>query len=737
MMIRLQHSHDTQVPTIHSPSPLPSPQGRGSIPASRLANRDVQEIAIRVPGDSLSSGERVGMRGNRSCGFRWVQLLPEAPIARRLAVAFAFTALLASVLSAIPAQAATAAADSQSSPANKERALISLLRSNAPPAEKAVACKQLAIYGSKDAVPALAPLLSDPHLASWARIALEAIPGPAPEAALRSAMGKLQGNLLVGVINSIAVRRDSKAVSGLVKKLKAADADVASAAAVALGRIGGDKAAKALSQSLASVPAAVRPAVAEGCVLCAEQLLAQGKPSDAIKLYDTVRVAPVPRQKMLEATRGAILARQSAGLPLLLEQLRSPDKALFGIGLRTARELPGRAVTEALAAELPRTTPDRQSFLLLALADRTDDAVLPAVLAAAGSGPQKLRLTAVGILDRLGNPASVPVLLTAAADSDADLPQAALAALARLSGNEVDAILMERLPASIGKARQVLILLAGQRHLEGALPLIVPSGEDPDAGVRAAAVQAIGILGDDKQVAGLAKLLQSTQSTKERADIEMALLAISGRTGARAVPSLLPLAQDSDSAVRIIALRVLASAGGPDALTAVKSAVDDKDGSVQDEAVRTLSTWPNNWPEDSGVAEPLLALAGSGGKTSRQVLALRGYLQYVQGDKQLKDDDKVSKVTDVLALLQRPEEKRLAIAAIGGIPNARALELLATFAAELAIAEDASSAIVKLAGGKLPGVSKEQRQKALQAAVENSTSAETKKKAGELLKATQ
>ena len=84
---------------------------------------------------------------------------------------------------------------------------------------------------------------------------------------------------------------------------------------------------------------------------------------------------------------------------------------------------------------------------------------MPAVLAAAGSGPQKLRLTAVGILDRLGNPASVPVLLDAAADSDADLAQAALAALARLPGNEVDADLLARLPAATGKTRQVLITL--------------------------------------------------------------------------------------------------------------------------------------------------------------------------------------------------------------------------------------------------------------------------------------
>ena len=65
----------------------------------------------------------------------------------------------------------------------------------APPAEKALACKQLAIYGAKDAVPALAPLLSDPELASWARIALEAIPGPAADAALRERPGQGAGQV--------------------------------------------------------------------------------------------------------------------------------------------------------------------------------------------------------------------------------------------------------------------------------------------------------------------------------------------------------------------------------------------------------------------------------------------------------------------------------------------------------------------------------------------------------------
>jgi hypothetical protein len=327
------------------------------------------------------------------------------------------------------------------------------------------------------------------------------------------------------------------------------------------------------------------------------------------------------------------------------------------------------------------------------------------------------------------------VLLNAAADADADVSQAALSALARLPGNDVDTDFLNRLPAAAGKNRQVLITLAGQRHIDRALPVIMRSAEDSDAGVRGAAVQAIGILGTDAQAADLVRLLQATKSVKEHGDIEMALLAITARTGARSVPHVLPLMRNDDSALRIIALHVLASAGGHDALAAVWSAVQDKDENVQDEAMRTLSTWPNNWPEDSGAAEALLGLARSGTTTTHQVLALRGYLQYLQANKQLQNDDKMSKVTDVLPLIKRPDEKRLAIAAIGTIPTPGALDMLVTFTAEPAVADDACSAIVKLAGSPMPAVPKDQRQKALQVAIEKSTSDDTKKEARKLLRA--
>jgi hypothetical protein len=169
--------------------------------------------------------------------------------------------------------------------------------------------------------------LSDEQLASWARIPLEVIPGAAADEALRSAAGSLEGQLLVGVVNSIGVRRDAGAVELLTGLLANQDATVASSAAIALGRVGSETATSTLRDALAGAPEGVRSAVAEACVLCAERALADGRLAEATEIYDQVRTATVPKQRMLEATRGAILARGDEGIPLLIEQLRSGEKA--------------------------------------------------------------------------------------------------------------------------------------------------------------------------------------------------------------------------------------------------------------------------------------------------------------------------------------------------------------------------------------------------------------------------
>ncbi len=631
------------------------------------------------------------------------------------------TLLFASLAMSLAAQAEGSA---------RERELLGVLQSNAAKSEKAIACKHLAIHGSAAAVPELATLLADKELSSWARIALEAIPGPAADAALRDALPKLNGLLLIGVINSIGVRHDAKAASALEPKLKDADPQVASAAAIALGKIGTPSAAKALTRALNDSRV---PAMAEGCVRCAETMLKAGDRKGAMKLYDAVRKAPASRQRALEATRGAILARGDDGIPLLLEQLRSPDPRTAAMALRTARELPGPKATTAIAAELRRAAPDRQPLLLLALADRGDASALPSVVEATKTGSPELRLVAVSVLEKLGGVSSVPVLVEAAADANPKLSEPAVAALVRLPGDGVDADVLTRLQQSSGKQREILIRVAAQRGLAAALPAVEKSVQDANPGIRSAATQAIGTLGSERDLPALVRFLAAAKDKRDRDDLEAALLNISSRVGAKAVPHLQPLMQSTDPAGRALGLRALASAGGPDALASVKAAIQDQNEELQDEAVRTLSAWPNTWPEDSSVAAPLLELAREGKKKSHQILALRGYLQYVQGDRNLKPADKLQKVEAVVPLIQRPEEKRLAISVIDEVSSPGTLALLKSFATDAAVKEDACGAMMKLTGRMAQGLSPEQRREALRFVVDTSTNENLKKRAQERL----
>src|ERR1035441_2749040 len=83
--------------------------------------------------------------------------------------------------------------------------------------QKAIACKKLAFVGGKEVVPAMAALLNHPHLACYARFALEPNPDPSVDEALRAALPKLKGRLQIGVITTIGVRKDAKALDALTK----------------------------------------------------------------------------------------------------------------------------------------------------------------------------------------------------------------------------------------------------------------------------------------------------------------------------------------------------------------------------------------------------------------------------------------------------------------------------------------------------------------------------------------
>ena len=519
--------------------------------------------------------------------------------------------------------ASVQAFDGPAAAPEKEQELLTVLRSDAPNADKAIACKNLAIYGSGAAVEDLAKLLPNAELSSWARIALESIPGDEASEALRTATDSLEGKFLVGTINSIGVRRDATAVDSLTPRLQHADAEVASAAAVALGRIGNAAAADSLRKSLAAAPANIRTSIAEGCVLCAERFLSEGNSAEAVAIYDEVRAAEVPMQRVVEATRGAILARGQDGIPILVEQFQSPQKPLFQLALTTAREFPGSDVDNVLVTELIRATPDRGALIVQAMADRPDTVVLSAVLKAAEQGPKEVRLSAINALARVGDLSCLNSLLKIALDVDADLSQTAKLTLAEVPGEKIDTQIVELLRNAKGKIYPLLLQLVGQRRID-AVPDLLKAIDNSNKDVRSAALIA---LGETVRLEKLPVLISQVVSPKHAEDVpvaKQALKAASIRMPDReACATELASAIDRTKAVptKISMLEILGAMGGTKALAAIGAAAKSNDPQLQDSSSRLLGEWMT---ED---AAPVLLDLAKIPTNPYNIRALRGYIR--------------------------------------------------------------------------------------------------------------
>jgi HEAT repeat protein len=163
-------------------------------------------------------------------------------------------------------------------------------------------CRELAIIGSAASVPGLTPLLLDDELSVFARQALERIPGPEADKALRDAIAKSKGRTRVGIINSVAVRRDSRSIPLLVKAATD-EPETTAAAAKALGEIGTTESAKALEAFRGKGTPAQRLAVADAFLICAERFIASGERAQAVKLLETLTDPSQPAHVRLAANR--------------------------------------------------------------------------------------------------------------------------------------------------------------------------------------------------------------------------------------------------------------------------------------------------------------------------------------------------------------------------------------------------------------------------------------------------
>jgi len=570
--------------------------------------------------------------------------------------------------------------------------LIAVLKSDASQKEKADACRQLAVIGTKDAIAPLAALLGDEKLSHMARYALEPIPDPAVDGALRDALGKLKGRPLVGVIGSIGVRRDAQAVSELAKMLQDTDSEVAQAAARALGSIGNSTAAEALQAALPNASEANKLDLCEGLFRCAEALAAKGQREQTITIYDQLRRLPAPHQVRGGALRGAILTRGKEGVSLLRQHLRGNDYIMFSAAAQAALEMEGSQVTAALTAGLSQLPADNQILVIQTLGKRGDKEAVPALFIAARSGDKNVRLAAIKALPEIGHPSVVPVLINLLADADSQISQAAQEGFAALPGQEADAAVMAMLNSSQTAQQLTALELIGRRRMTTSIPALLKAARDADPKVRP---EAIGKVGELASPAELPALLELLMDLKESGDMEAIGLAISNVCAKADNPQshtekLTSLLAKAEAAQKGVLLRVLGVVGGTNALAAVRAAVGDSVPQVRAAAVRALCAW-----KTADAAPDLLALAEGSPNPSEKTATLRGYINLIR-DQSLPTSEKLAMCKQAAAMTLRDEEKKLLLGVLATVPAPEALSMAEADLYNPATKDEASFAVVAI-----------------------------------------
>ncbi len=552
------------------------------------------------------------------------------------------------------------------------------------------ACRVLATIGDPKAIPVLVGLLGDEKLSHMARYALEPVADASVDAAFRDALGKLKGALRVGVINSIGVRRDEKAVTALIALVKDADKGAASAAIGSLGKIATPQALSTLAGCRKAPPADLQWAIADASLAAAERLAKQGKSADAVAIYTELNAETWPKQVRLGAFSGLLETEPDKAPNRIATALGGKDKVTRAVAIARIPTLKGDGVAARFASELGKLPAGAQVMLINALAGRNDPAARPAIVKAASHDDPAVRTAAIKALGSLGDIACAKMLCdTIVGGKTQSEKQAAQSSLRALNAKGVDELLVKRMNAAEGELKIHLlnILIDRKAPLAASALLAQAAGEDPKAS--AAAFRGLGRVAAPKDLPAILKLMAKTQIPGARREAQLAAIAVSRKItppAAQADDVLAALKSATTTPGKCSLISVLGGIGNDKAFGAVKSAMGSETAEINDAAVRALTVWPN-----PSAADTLLDIFGTAKNPTHRTLALRGAVRLLS----MPDQDVEKRLAGYKKLLggiKKPSEIKLVLSGVGSVPDRRALKILEPYTKNKAVRREAMAA---------------------------------------------
>ena len=576
-----------------------------------------------------------------------------------------------------------------------EAKLIAYLELNATLTAKTAVCRQLRVIGSGKSVPILEKMLLKREMTDIARYALEKIPGGEAEDALMEALGKTNSDIKKGIITSIGQRKTKAAVAELEKLLKGRDPEIAAAAAVALGQIGGFEAAEALGKSLGVIRSGLKEVVASALFQCAEEFSAGKNSQAAFQIYDKLLVEKLPVVLRRAALRGKIGTAGDNARELIIKTLAAPDRDMHQPAISMIKSAIDASSISPMGAMLPNLPEESQVQLLAVLSEYPKESVLPAVLQAAKSPQKNVRIAGLKALGKAGDASTVEFLAEAAAGSLGEEQEAARASLWGLKGREVDEAVMSILAKDPQESvLNELLQCIGERRIFAGKGLLVKQMSSASAKVRQQSLRALRVIGTPSDVPGLLDFLLRTESEPERLEIENAAAALSAKIAnpeERSGTVKARLESVTDGKSRCALFRVLAKIGDDSSLSLLRKALGDSDAEVIDAAVRALAEWPSPVARDD-----VVQIARTSPNEVHRILALRAYVRLTGLERYRSPEAALSDLKAAFALAARPEEKKLVLGILPDFACPAALAFAESLLTDDAVKTEAGAAVERI-----------------------------------------
>jgi HEAT repeat protein len=571
-----------------------------------------------------------------------------------------------------------------SSPDLKEEAekkMIGFLKSDASVAGKQVICQELEGFATKISIPVLLDLLEEPVTAEMALNALEMIPDESVDKALRNVLKKTNDWLKPGVIQTIGNRRDARAIKLLEKLAGQPDPLVKGSAVEALGEIGGEKALKAIGKIFDASEPPEKWEIAESYLRAADPLFSSGDLEPSFKIYREIYEVNPPVGLQIAALQGILKDPSADAEILFMNMLNAGDEEPVQAVVPVIRDYPGTLDYNRIAELFGVISSESQTALMIAFADRGNEAIRPAAMAAISGEMDRVRKGGLQSLLILGKPEDILVFAETAATSGGDVQDFARKCLYEMKGREADRIILNSIrdtgrDSGSGPAvRLELVRSIAPRNIVEGIPLLLELAREQDKDIKMEAIRATGVIGSPEIVGQLIGQIGNATGRAERNELIRTIVLLANKKPnpedrSDEVLSALPDATENETLIAMI--EILGNLGNSRALPVLRVMISHENREIQYAAIRALSQWPDDDP-----VMDLKEVAENSKDLKKRTLALQGYIKLLSESTTLSPDMKVAAYQKAFGIARSPEEKNLILSAVGKSGSVRGLEMVA------------------------------------------------------------